>query len=442
MATNNYTTKTAALKATIADVSKINTKKLKVNGKDVVVGAKHANDTRETVTENDLWGQYTEVKDGQVIVHDDWITNPNVDYSWNGAITKVENNKAYVGDTLYANIQSEKIKNGQCMFYRGSNLTTFSSDLSSLTDGTYMFRMCSNLTTFSSDSSGSPVNLSSLTDGTYMFQKCSALTTFNSDLSSLTNGDNMFSNCSSLTTFTSDLSSLTNGDSMFSVCNLTNFTSDLSSLTNGDNMFSQCYNLTTFTSDLSSLTNGDNMFYNCYNLTTFTSDLSSLTNGDNMFYNCSNLTNFTSDLSSLSNGYYMFYNCSNLTSFNYDLPNLTYSRAMFQNCSKLISFTSDLSGLIDGTMMFQYGCLNAVSVMYIANSIKDITAEKQLYIDGTIPYVTLSNGVYSATQGFMADGKYVYTYKKPQPYTTTISASNVGKLTLGINVINNADTIQ
>ena len=468
-----YTTKTPSLKATFADIRNIGAKNITLNGKnildyikDATPTVKHASDTRETVTENDLWGQYTEVlEDGTVIIHDDDVTNPNVDYSWNGAITKVEDNKAYVGDTLYANIQSEKIKNGQCMFFRGSNLTTFTSDLSSLTNGTYMFRMCSNLTTFTSDSSGSPVNLSSLTDGTYMFQKCSALTTFNSDLSSLTNGDHMFADCSNLTTFTSDLSSLINGSNMFNFSNLTNFTSDLSSLTNGSSMFINCSNLANFTSDLSSLSDGASMFSYCSNLTTFNSNLSSLTDSDHMFAGCSNLTNFTSDLSSLSNGYYMFYNCSNLTnfssdlssltngehmfrgcsnltSFNYDLPNLTYSRSMFQNCSKLTSFTSDLSGLIDGTMMFEYGCLNAVSVMYIADSIKDITAEKQLYIDGTIPYVTLSNGVYSATQGFMADGKYVYTYKKPQPYTTTISALNVGKLTLGIDVTNDTETIQ
>jgi hypothetical protein len=82
--------------------------------------------------------------------------------------------------------------------------------------------------------------------------------------------------------------------------------------------------------------------------------------------------------------------------------------------------------------------------MYIADTIKDITAEKQLYIDGTIPYVTKSNNVYSATKGFMSDGAYVYTYTNTnnKPYTTTIGASYVGKLTLGINVTNNTDTIQ
>ena len=150
-----------------------------------------------------------------------------------------------------------------------------------------------------------------------MFFTCTNLTTFTSDLSSLTNGSSMFYNCSNLTTFTSDLSSLTNGYEMFQRCSgLTTFTSDLSSLTNGYGMFRICSNLTTFTSDssgspvnLSSLTDAIYMFASCNNLTTFNSDLSSLTNGVQMFRDCSNLTTFNSDLSSLTNGVQMFNSC-------------------------------------------------------------------------------------------------------------------------------------
>lgn len=96
-----------------------------------------------------------------------------------------------------------------------------------------MFAYCTNLTTFTSD-------LSSLTKGCYMFFDCENLTTFTSDLSSLTDGGGMFSSCKNLTTFTSDLSSLTNGEYMFSGTNLTTFTSDLSSLTKGSWMFGGC----------------------------------------------------------------------------------------------------------------------------------------------------------------------------------------------------------
>ena len=145
-------------------------------------------------------------------------------------------------------------------------------------------------------------------DGDGLFYDCSNLTTFTSDLSSLTNGDWMFCDCRSLTTFTSDLSSLTNGSSMLYYCeNLESFTSNLSSLTNGDWMFGDCRSLSTFEcNDLNSLTDGEYMFHYCLNLESFTSDLSSLTNGKNMFSYCYNLRTFTSDLSSLTDGEYMF----------------------------------------------------------------------------------------------------------------------------------------
>ena len=166
-----------------------------------------------------------------------------------------------------------------------------------------MFVECSKLTTFTSD-------LSSLTEGICMFYGCTALTSFNSDLSSLTNGYRMFESCDNLTTFTSDLSSLVNGTRMFYECdNLTTFTSDLGSLTNGDSMFAFCTGLTTFDVDLSSLTDGTWMFAYCTGLTTFDVDLSSLTKGDSMFSECSELTTFTSDLSSLTNGFKMFGGC-------------------------------------------------------------------------------------------------------------------------------------
>jgi hypothetical protein len=92
-----------------------------------------------------------------------------------------------------------------------------------------------------------------------------------------------------------------------------------------------------------------------------------------------------------------------------------------------------------------YNCsLDAVSVMYIADTINDITAEKQLYSSGSIPYVTYDNTTrkYSAPRGFMSDGNFVYTYNNPQLFTAIIGASLVGKLTLGINVTNNSSTIQ
>ena len=256
MATNLYTTKTAALKATKADISNLNTKKIILGGEnilDIIKNAtptiKHSQDTREVVTENDLWGQYIETKsDGTIIVHDDWITNPDGSNDWDTSITKIEDNKAYVNDSLYGNIQTERIKYCSYMFDTYDNLTSFTSDLSSLIGGDGMFTRCYNLTTFNSD-------LSNLIYGGGMFHSCSQLTSFNADLPSLIYGDYMFASCP-LTSFSFDLPSLTNGNGMFSDCSqLTSFTSDLSSLTDGEYMFSSCAQLSEFSSDLSSLTN-------------------------------------------------------------------------------------------------------------------------------------------------------------------------------------------
>jgi hypothetical protein len=181
------------------------------------------------------------------------------------------------------------------------NISEFKGDLSSLTTGVNTFSYCTSLTSFSA-------NLSSLTNGSYMFYN-TKLESFDSDLSSLTDGSYMFMYCSNLESFDSDLSSLTDGSYMFNTTNLTSFSSDLSSLTNGSSMFSNCSNLTSFSSDLSSLTNGSSMFSNCSNLTSFSSDLSNLTNGKWMFFGCKNLTSFSSDLSSLTDGYQMFEGC-------------------------------------------------------------------------------------------------------------------------------------
>ena len=53
-----------------------------------------------------------------------------------------------------------------------------------------------------------------------MFTYCTNLTTFTTDLSSLTRGENMFGSCYNLTTFNSNLSSLTAGSYMFHNCKL------------------------------------------------------------------------------------------------------------------------------------------------------------------------------------------------------------------------------
>lgn len=381
----NFVTNTASLKTTIADIrilnsNKIDAKKMLLDGKNILEyiegntpTVKHSQDTRETVTENDLWGQYIETKDdGTIIVHDDWVTNPNVanKSAWNESITKVEDNKAYVGNTFVANVQTDRIK-----------------------DGTYMFDSCRDLILFSAD-------LSSLTNGTYMFYRCDSL-------------------------------------------DFVTFTSDLPSLTNGERMFYLCSHLNSFSADLSSLLSGKNMFHGCSYLYSFYSDLPSLTNGDSMFSGCNQIHLFYSDLSSLVHGYRMF-SSSGITTFSSDLPNLINGNEMFSGCIHLTSFRGDLSNLTNGFDMFYRCNLDAKSVMHIVDTIKDIPAELQLYMNGTLPCASQNSTTkkYTVSKGYKNNRDYIYTYNNPQPYTSTISSSKVGTLTLGINVTDNAETIQ
>ena len=122
---------------------------------------------------------------------------PEVQFKYKGCTT-VDNVK-----TIDANYKTSDIVNGVW-----SKLLW---DLEQGGNGNWnggMFYECSNLTSFSSD-------LPSLTDGKYMFGGCSNLTSFSSELPNLKYGVNMFSNCTNLTIFSSNLSSLTNGAGMF-----------------------------------------------------------------------------------------------------------------------------------------------------------------------------------------------------------------------------------
>lgn len=136
---------------------------------------------------------------------------------------------------------SKYITRASYMFSHCYDLTSFICDLSNLTQATSMFTGCSNLSIFAADDNGTIINLDSLKIGDEMFGGCSKITSFSSDLSSLTSGNFMFVNCSNLTSFTSILKSLTSGKFMFGGCKLlSHFESDLSSLTNGDIMFADC----------------------------------------------------------------------------------------------------------------------------------------------------------------------------------------------------------
>jgi hypothetical protein len=390
MSNNFYTTKTAALKATTADIRNLNAQQIKLNGKPIP--AKVLDDRGEFVTDQDLWGTTVTTDENNVVhVSHKFLSNPNIDSytSWNSSVKSVKDNKAYTsidasGDPL-CNIQTEMIKDSSFMFFRTS-LESFSSDLSNLVNGEMMF-------------ANTP------------------LKSFSGDLSSLNNGHGMF-RTTSLTSFNGDLSSLTNGGFMFDDTPLTSFSSDLSSLISGHSMFNGT-NLTSFSSDLSSLSCGELMFNNVYSLTSFNSNLNSLVDGYFMF-NKPKLTSFISDLSSLVNGSFMF------------------------NYKHFKTFIGDLSSLVNGSRMFDMTSLSPQSVMCIVESIRNIKDEKARYTNAEIPWVTYNPNTqkYSAPFGFMENGNYVYTYNDPEPYTTHIPAISVGQLGLGIDVTNDSSIDQ
>jgi hypothetical protein len=217
-----------------------------------------------------------------------------------------------------------------------------------------MFFDCNNLTTFTSD-------LSSLENGSWMFYRAN-LSTFNSDLSSLTDGYCMFQYCTNLTTFTSDLGSVIYGDTMFGGSSVKTFESDLSSLRYGFNMFSRMDGLKFNVKELPNMEVSARMFTNTTfaEHSTFDTKMPKLIISNGMFSGTNNLEAFTSDLSNLKVGTMMFRSC-------YDLRKL-YTR---------------LDNLIDGTSMV-VGCpLDVDSFMYIADSINNLKEKGYVQWDGS-----------------------------------------------------------
>ena len=252
----NYTTKTAALNAVTVDTRILDSKKIVLNGKNILdyISDSEFNsyDTRDPQLKNDeldLWNTEISLSDnGHIEV------KPHVH-----GISINED----TGETVYEEITqsqldtlrwADKIINNEALDPNDEHLMYWQTD--GLTDGSSMFFFCFYLYTFSS-------NLSSLTNGYCMFYQCNNLSSFSSDLSSLKDGTCMFYECQNLATFSSNLSSLTNGSGMFYECSLKSFSSDLSSLTAAQNMFGGCNNLSTFSSDLPSLTYGGGMFNYC-----------------------------------------------------------------------------------------------------------------------------------------------------------------------------------
>ena len=342
-----YTTKTAALKATVIDARRINLKDkniLEYINENVPTVL---DDRGETTTDYDLWGSTVSTEDGTITVSHNFVENYNAPkvaegnttipapsastHAWNSNITRVIDNKAYTGDSedsFYANIQTDMIQNGNSMFCF-SNLTSFEGNLDNLTDAWSMFRNCKNLTSF------------------------------NTKLPNLTNGWAMFCDSAITESFP--------GSGVFSL--------EMPSLKWGLSMFYQCTGITTFASDLSNLISAQQMFNGCVNLANVDTNLDSLIFGYMAFNNCTSLTSFDISLPKIIAATAMFSGCNNLTTFSSDLSTLKVGNNMFNNCSSLTSFSGDLSSLLSGSNMFN-GCkLDKESIICIADTIKDLAVE-------------------------------------------------------------------
>ena len=287
------------LSATYADVRKLDVKKINLKGKnileyikDATPTIKHSQDTRETVTENDIWGTWIEtMSDGTIIVHDDEVINPNVSSSsaWNTSITKVEDNKAYIGDEFYANIQHEKLKNGNSLFSGCSNFDITLANVTintfpNLEDGTCMFKNCSNLTTWICYSN-------KISTAQSMFEGCGKLSNLNIEFGNIINARGMFSGCSEIvfeTNLIPNTNNLQLAGGMFRNCPkaFEHFNWKLPKVAGANLMFQNCTSLKSFSSDLPSLIDGQQMFEGCTNLSSFSGCLSSLTKANNMFSEC------------------------------------------------------------------------------------------------------------------------------------------------------------
>ena len=272
-----FTTNTATLKATIADIRSLDAKQIKLKDKNILDYIKESEfnsyDTRDPQLKNDeldIWNTEISLSDNGHI---------EVKPKDHGTIHDGRN----VTDYGLTDAQREIIK---------SAVKVIDNEILDENDNHVIYWQTDGLTS------------------SFNFYQFENIVEFKSDLTALTYGDNLFAVLPNvLVEFNGNLDNLDNGCQMFVDANITYFENNLPKLRLGDEMFATCVNLSSFNIDMPSLESANSMFYECTSLTSFNSDLSSLTNGQSMFSNCAQLTSFNSDLSSLTKGERMFNNC-------------------------------------------------------------------------------------------------------------------------------------
>lgn len=393
MSTQEYNTITASLKATVADIRKLNAKKITLNGEEL-------NSKPVSFTQwNNLLYPDSFIPDENGVIYDLW---KNAKIVHNGTTTfadlncpfnlttagvnengeVVEITKTWLNKNTYDKLSTIKYIKGIKAFDENNNFVCWfdAPNIIWATQGEpYVYPP---------NDAGRP--------GLFTSRECGDIEV-ESIISSFDNlicGINMFSynnyGSNSLKHFKSSLPRLRYGRGMFMGACLESWSNDIPSLIDGEAMFAEC-----------------NAGYSNL-IKIFDSNIRNIKNGGGMF------------------GHYLGF--GTLEKFCSDTPNMIDGRNMFDSNNNMTTFCGTLQSLISGQRMFNYCKLSPSSVMYIINTIRDLTEERIISPSGS--------------EGWQQDGSYIISLD--DIYTRTISSSYVGKLTLGIGVsstpVNGKDT--
>jgi hypothetical protein len=415
---NQYTSRTAALKSVTIDASKINTKTLTSNSFSTenlaVTNAVPSLDVVDFSINGESFDAIKEqiIADAKFKTPDDYprfmkrvaLPSSGVYYLWNDLGALVYTNYNFSTATAISGLFSE------------TGIISFEYDCPNVTNSSYLFSGCEELTemvgnNFSKVSSGRQmfencislqrveIDFPKLSDAYGMFDGCTKLTSFvSSNLDSLGGAERMFYNTALQGTFVMDLPSVTNINTMFgNNKNLVGFKGKLPKVIYCGGTFGACSSFTTFeTESLETASNTTSMFdgtkissfsYDLPNvitanymfrnvkegITTFDVNVNSVQSARSMFEGCTSLITFNTEMPQLgaNNGdaMYMFKNCSSVKNITTNLPNLKTGDSMFLNCKSLETFICpSLDSLTSGYMMF-YGCEKLKSFNSSMNSI-------------------------------------------------------------------------
>lgn len=260
-----YTTKTAALKATKADIVKLKTNNFYIND--------------SKITEDDIG--FSLPRDYPKLIPDcDFsISEDYMIYDENGVVEHMS--------------FADKIETGYYMFQYDTNIKKFEIDMSNLKYGYGMF--CN------SDIEKFKSNMYYLENASSMFYNCRNLSSFET-YPAPSNIDNQY--C---------LQNLTDAYDMFVGTNISEIHLEMPSCSNAAGSFSRCPSLTSVYTSLADNCNCYNMFANSINLKEVAIGGGTIDNAERMFDNCCNLSHFNCQTSVLSNlntySYGMFRGC-------------------------------------------------------------------------------------------------------------------------------------